>query len=164
MLHIHLNDLLDADEATICRQIEAANWKLRVTMIVSAQYQADSRRALADGWLQSWYLAESMAAFASKWRAHFKEVGRGDGEFDFEFDVSNPKGMAAKLVDFGLIFDPNQLEPAALMLDEAVSWLDGRGSAAARFPELEECYRDELVLAPETVGDEGEHADVTDNH
>jgi hypothetical protein len=104
-----------------------------------------------------------MAAFSSKWRVRFNEVGRGDGEFDFEFDVSNPKGMAAKLVDFGLIFDPNQLEPAALMLDEAVSWLDGRGSEAARFPELEECYRDEAVLAHEATGDECEDADVSGN-
>jgi hypothetical protein len=116
-------------------------------MTVLEQYHASSSWQLAQEWLKTWYIAESMVQYASNWSCQFHEGERGAGEFTFEFRVCDPAGMARKLVEFGLVFDENNLEPGALIYDAAEEWLENRPSSAARFPELEACYRGDLAVA-----------------
>jgi len=153
MLHINMNDILSADEEEIAERLLKAGPELRVTMSVSDQYRANSKAELAENWLKSWYVAESLASNASQWNCQFAEGEDGAGEFEFRFVVTDLKGMAGRIAEFAPLFDPDDLEFNALIYDEAHDWLDARGEIKARFPDLEESYRGDAEMAKEYEGD-----------
>lgn len=152
MLHIHLNDIVEVDEKEIAQHLHESGPELRLTLRVRDQYRAGSKTELAENWLKTWYIAESLASHAAEWHCEFEEGDEGAGDFEFRFTVHDPKGMAKAIADFAPVFDPDDLETGALVYDEAHDWLEKRHDAKVRFPALEESYRGDAEMAREYEG------------
>jgi hypothetical protein len=65
-----------------------------------------------------------------------------------ELTVQDVSGFVAAVIEFAPVFDPDDLEPSALIYDEAEEWLDQRRGSAL-LPDLEKCYRDDANAARE---------------
>lgn len=152
MIHINLNDMVGIEEEEIAEKLRSAGPELRLTMSVSDQYQAGSKIALAENWLTNWYMAEALARHATESSCEFQEGENGAGDFEFRFVVSDAKKMATLIADFAAVLDPDDLEAGAFILDEAHEWLEKRAGEKARFPDIEQCYRDDAETAREYEG------------
>lgn len=131
------------EEEQIVRSIQIAESKLAVSMSVSEQYIADSRRILAENWLKTWYVAETLAKHASKYSCEYGEGEYGAGDFQFNFVVKDITSMAKDLAEFAQAFDPDNLEAGAFIYGYAYEWLEKRGNANSHFPDIESKYRND---------------------
>lgn len=155
MLDVNMADVAWLDEEALASQIELQG-KLRITMIIPELYVAQTPVETAGNWLKVWFIAESLATYANQVSCSFNEVDDGAGQVILEFESIDAPNMADRLSTFGGVFDPDDLEESAQIFDEALEWVENRGTARAIFPGLEECYRNEQAFAEEW---EKEHPD-----
>jgi hypothetical protein len=161
MLQFDMSDVMWMDEDVLVRRIQQSSDRLCVTMTIDDLYRAGSIQLIADNWLKTWFIAESLADCASVARCDFHEGDRGAGNLVFDFESVDAERMAAQLLDFAAVFDPDDLEAGALIYDEATDWLENKGDHPSRFPEIEECYRVDAEQAaekenPSSQGDDNE--------
>jgi hypothetical protein len=153
MIQLNASDLAWLDEDTLLRRLRKSPAWLRLEATIFQVYESESVRAIADNWLKAWFVGESLAACAKSVSCSFREGERGAGEFILDFRDIAPDQMAVRLLEFAGAFDPDDLEAMALIYNEAEDWLEKRGNATARFPQIEEAYRTEAARAAELEDD-----------
>lgn len=126
--------------------------RVAITFSLQDTYYSTSKHELALSALKAWYIAERIAEFCHSVRTADDEGAFGEGLFLFLADVSDGPGLAAFLADLVPAFDSENLEAEAEFGVEAEEWLEQRGNAVARFPDLERAYRIDAEQAAECGG------------
>ncbi len=157
---LDLAALVGQSAEPIHRKIRDSADQVAITFSLQDTYYSTSKHELARSALKAWYVGERIAQFCHSVRTGDDEGTFGEGLFLFLADVSDGRGLAAFLADLAPAFDPNDLEAEAELGAEAEGWLEERGDAAARFPQLEQDYRIDAEQAAECSGcDECEECD-----
>lgn len=146
ILELNMIDVSWLDPFALERSVQQSTG-VRITMDVPDLYRADSKTALAQNWLKTWYISECLAKYAARVVCHFHEVDFGTGVVVLEFAIRDVPGFVARVLEFGPVFDPNELEASALIYDEAEDWLNKRADSPTLLPDLENCYRDDADVA-----------------
>ncbi|MCC6358558.1 MAG: hypothetical protein IT450_07440 [Phycisphaerales bacterium] len=142
------------------RLIQESGDQVAISFSLQDTYHSTSKHEIARSALKAWYVGERIAEFCHTIRTCDDEGAFGEGLFQFLADVSDRRGLAGFLAELAPAFDPNDLESEAEFGAEAEGWLEERGAAAARFPELERAYRIDAEQAAECGGcDECEEYD-----
>lgn len=152
--------LVGESAESIHRMIRDSENRIAITFSLQDTYYSTSKHEIARSALKAWYVGERIAEFCHSVRPSDEPGAFGEGLFLFLADVSDAMGLAGFLADLAPAFDPNDLEAEAEFGAEAEGWLEERGDAAARFPELERAYRIDAEQAAECGGcDECEEYD-----
>ncbi len=158
---LDLETLVGQSAESICRIIRDSADQVAITFSLQDTYYSTSKHEIARSALKAWYIGERIAGFCKSVRTQDDQGASGEGLFLFLADVSDRHGLAAFLADLVPAFDPDSDGLAECELtDEAEEWLEKRGDACARFPELERDYRIDAEQAAECGGcDECEQYD-----
>src|SRR6185295_869511 len=129
--------LVGQDAESIQRMIRDSADQVAITFSLQDTYYSTSKHEIARSALKAWYIGERIAGFCKSVRIQDDEGASGEGLFLFLADVSDGHGLAAFLADLVPAFDPDSDGLAECELGaEAEEWLEKRGDAGARLPEL----------------------------
>jgi hypothetical protein len=156
ILEINMTDVSWLDPAALERSIKQSR-AVRITMEVPGLYRAESKTALAQNWLKVWYISECFAKHAAQVECTFHEGDLGAGVVVLQLVIRDMAAFVTQVLEFGPVFDPDELEAPALIYDEAEDWLDKRGGSPAALTELEKCYRDDAEAASDEEGYRGDN-------
>lgn len=145
--------LVGQSAESIHRTIRDSADQVAITFSLQDTYYSTSKHQIARSALTAWYIGERIAGFCKSVRTQDDEGASGEGLFLFLADVSDGHGLAAFLADLVPAFDPDSDGLAECELaNEAEEWLEKRGDAGARLPELERDYRIDAEQAAECTG------------
>lgn len=145
--------LVGQSAESIHRTIRDSADQVAINFSLQDTYYSMSKHEIARSALKAWYIGERIAGFCKSVRTQDDEGASGEGLFLFLADVSDGRGLAAFLAELTPAFDPDSDGLAEAELGaEAEEWLEKRGGADVRFPELERDYRIDAEQAAECGG------------